>query len=188
LNFDVKELQKYDIDIFKLSDKQHVYTFESDDTFFALFEQGLVKKGEFKTRLLLDKSPTMLVLQFQTDGWVELICDRTLEPFQHPIQISQQLIMKYGEENKELTDEIEIITRDTQRINVAHYIFEFIGLSLPMKKLHPSLHNKPAEVETEEGILVYRSEESAGADETENAPDEDTKIDPRWQALRKLKE
>ena len=182
----MKEVQKYDIDIFKLSDKQHVYTFESDDSFFAIFEQGLVKKGEFQTRLLLDKSPTMLVLQFQMDGWVELICDRTLEPFQHPIQISQQLIMKYGEENQELTDEIEIITRDTQRINVAQYIFEFIGLSLPMKKLHPSLQDSPAEVETEEGILVYRS--AGSVDETETAPDEETKMDPRWQALKKLKE
>ena len=184
----MKELQKYDLDIFKLSDKQHVYTFKSDDSFFALFEQGLLKKGTFQTRLILDKSPTMLVLRFQIEGWVELICDRTLEPFRHPIQISQQLIMKYGEENKELTDEIEIITRDTQRINVAHYIFEFIGLSLPMKKLHPSLQDQPAEAETEEGILVYRSERSTDAEATEAASDEDPKMDPRWQALRKLKE
>jgi uncharacterized metal-binding protein YceD (DUF177 family) len=184
----VKELQKYDIDIFKLSDKQHVYSFESDDSFFALFEQGLLKKGHFQTQLLLDKSPTMIVLQFQMDGWVELICDRTLEPFQHPIQIKQQLILKYGEENKELTDEIEIITRDTQRINVAHYIFEFIGLSLPMKKLHPSLKDEPAEVETDEGILVYRSDSSTDTDGTEATADEETKIDPRWQALKKLKE
>jgi uncharacterized metal-binding protein YceD (DUF177 family) len=184
----VKELQKYDIDIFKLSDKQHVYSFEADDAFFSLFEQGLLNKGQFKTRLVLDKTPTMLLLQFQIDGWVELICDRTLEPFQHPIQINQQLILKYGEENKELTDEIEIITRDTQRINVAHYIFEFIGLSLPMKKLHPSLKDEPAEVETEEGILVYRSESSTEANGAEAAPDEEAKIDPRWQALKKLKE
>ena len=184
----MKELQKYDLDIYKISDKQHVYSFESDDSFFSLFEQGLLNKGQFQTRLILDKSPTMLVLQFQIDGWVELICDRSLEPFQHPIQINQQLILKYGEENKELTDEIEIITRDIQRINVGHYIFEFIGLSLPMKKLHPSLKEEPAEVETEDGILVYRSESSPDAEETETAPDEEAKIDPRWQALRKLKE
>jgi uncharacterized metal-binding protein YceD (DUF177 family) len=185
----VKELQKYDIDIFKLSDKQHVYTFESGDSFFELFEHSLLHKGQLHTQLVLDKSPTMLQLHFHIAGSVELTCDRTLEPFDYPLEIDRQLILKFGEENKELTDEIEIITRDTQRINVAQYIFEFIGLSLPMKKLHPRLANEKMEVETEESVLVYSS---AAPGDTEaspsNAEDEDSSIDPRWQALKKLKE
>jgi uncharacterized metal-binding protein YceD (DUF177 family) len=185
----VKELQKYDIDIFKLSDKQHVYTFESEDSFFELFEQSLLHKGQIRTQLVLDKSPTMLQLHFHIAGSVELICDRTLEPFDYPLDIDRQLILKFGDENKELTDEIEIIVRDTQRINVAHYIFEFIGLSLPMKKLHPRLANEQMDVETEEGVLVYSSAVPGDTESSPSNPEgEDSPIDPRWQALKKLKE
>ncbi|MES2730766.1 MAG: DUF177 domain-containing protein [Bacteroidota bacterium] len=179
----MKELNKYDIDILKLSDKQHVYTFESGDSFFESFEQSLLKKGNVLTRLLLDKGATMLRLSFHITGWIELICDRTLEPFEHSLEITQQLILKFGDENKELTDEIEMIVRDTPRINIAQYIFEFISLSLPMKKLHPKLSNQPIAQETEEGVLIYSSEKTDDKSQEEEEP----AIDPRWQALQKLK-
>ena len=178
----MKEIQKYNIDIFKLGDKQHRYEFESGDSFFADFEQDLLQKGHFRTELLLDKSATLLHLHFRVAGSVELVCDRSLEPFDHPVEINQSLILKYGEENRELTDEIEVIARDTPRINVAQYIFEYIGLSLPMKKIHPSLRDQPVEYETEEALLIYRS-----GDAPENAEEGPSAIDPRWQALQKLK-
>ncbi|MBC7923597.1 MAG: DUF177 domain-containing protein, partial [Ferruginibacter sp.] len=167
----MKEILKYNIDIFKLGNKQHRYAFESGDSFFADFEQDLLKKGHFRVELLLDKSATLLHLHFHVVGSVELVCDRSLEPFTHPIEVNQSLILKYGEENRELTDEIEVIVRDTPRINVAQYIFEYIGLSLPMKKIHPSLRDQPVEYETEEALLIYRSE-----DIPENAEEDDPSV------------
>jgi uncharacterized metal-binding protein YceD (DUF177 family) len=181
----VKGLQQFGIDILKLSNKQHIYEFDSGDSFFENFEQSLLQKGNFKVNLILDKTETMLQLDFQINGWVELLCDRTLEPFEHPISIKQKLILKYGVENKELTDEIEMIAQDTQRINVAQYIYEYIGLSLPMKKLHPRLREQPIAEENEEGVLVYSSAAP------ENKPTEsldEPLIDPRWEALKKLME
>jgi uncharacterized metal-binding protein YceD (DUF177 family) len=181
----VKELSKYNIDIYGLEDKQYDYDMESGDAFFEESEQDLIERGHFKTHVVLVKSATMLQLHFHTEGSVELICDRTLEPFEEPIVLDDRIILKFGDRDEELTDEIEIINRNTNRINIAKYVFEFIALSLPFKKLHPSLRTNEEtgdDSEDDEVILVYSSE-----DNEKNDGDPEEKIDPRWEALKKLK-
>ncbi|AYQ35746.1 DUF177 domain-containing protein [Runella sp. SP2] len=179
----MKALTQYDIDIYGLKEKQYVYDFESRSEFFEELEQELIENGHFKTHLTLDKSATMLILNFHIVGNVELVCDRSLETFEEPLDIQERLILKYGDHNEQLSDEIELIRQDTVRINVASHIFEYIALALPMKKLHPRFRTDEEELEDEdeiEGVLVYQTPE----EETPEEPDEE---DPRWAALRKLK-
>jgi uncharacterized metal-binding protein YceD (DUF177 family) len=182
----VKDLKNYSIEISKLSNKKHEFEFESGDAFFSNFEHSLLEQGSFKVKLTLDKSETMLTLFFYITGTVELICDRTLESFDYLLNIKQKLILKLGDEDEVLTDEIEIIKRDTQQINVAQYIYEYIGLSIPMKKLHPKVAKDHYE-ENEEGILVYSSGTTPEEDTT-HTPDSEDNLDPRWQILKNLKD
>jgi uncharacterized metal-binding protein YceD (DUF177 family) len=183
----VKELSKYNIDIYGLEDKQYDYDMESGDAFFEEMEQDLIEHGHFKTHVVLNKSATMIQLRFHTTGSVTLTCDRSLEPFEEPVDTDDRIILKFGDHNEELTEEIEMISRNTNRINVARYIFDFIALSLPVKKLHPSLRTEEDEFDLEddeeEGMLVYTSGETEEGDETE----EEEQIDPRWEALKNLK-
>lgn len=184
----VKELSKYNIDIYGLEDKQYDYDMESGDAFFEEMEQDLIEHGHFKTHVVLNKSATMIQLRFQTKGSVTLTCDRSLETFEEPIDSDERIILKFGDHNEELTEEIEIISRNTNRINVARYVFDFIALSLPVKKLHPSLRTEEddfnLEDDEEEGTLVYTS--GGEAEEGEEGQDEE-EIDPRWEALKNLK-
>ena len=181
----MKELSKYNIDIYGLEDKQYDYDMESGDAFFEELEQDIVEKGHFKTHVQLIKSATMIQIHFHTEGTVGLICDRSLEPFEEPFVSDEKIILKYGDRNEELTDEIEIIYRNTPRINVARYIFEFIALSLPFKKIHPDLRDEEDGLpgQEDEVVLVYSSQSDNDTEEEE--PEE--KIDPRWEALKKLK-
>jgi len=181
----VKELSKYNIDIYGLEDKQYAYEMESGDAFFQELDQDLIESGHFRTDIVLNKSATMIQLNFHTIGSVTLTCDRSLEPFEEAIDLNDRIILKFGDHNEELTEEIEIISRNTNRINVARYIFDFIALSLPVKKIHPDLRDEEDEIDPfdeQEGILVYSSEDVA-----EEAEEETEKIDPRWEALKKLK-
>ncbi|KAA6440312.1 DUF177 domain-containing protein [Dyadobacter flavalbus] len=181
----VKELSKYNIDIYGLEDKQYEYDMESGDAFFQELEQDLIEQGHFKTHIVLNKSATMIQLNFHTEGVVTLICDRSLEPFEEPIDTNERIILKFGDHDEELTEEIEIINRNTTRINVARYLFDFIALSLPIKKIHPSLRTEEDEtdlLDEEDGILVYSSDTSE-----DDVEEEEEKIDPRWEALKKLK-
>lgn len=184
----VKELSKYNIDIYGLEDKQYDYDMESGDAFFEEMEQDLIEHGHFKTHVVLSKSATMIQLRFHTTGSVTLTCDRSLEPFEEPIDSDERIILKFGDHNEELTEEIEIISRNTNRINVARYVFDFIALSLPVKKLHPSLRTEEDEFDLEddeeEGTLVYTS---GGETEEGGESEDEEKIDPRWEALKNLK-
>lgn len=177
----MKDLKDFDIAIVGLKDKTYEFDFEGDSSFFALFENSLVKKGHFSAKLILEKSSTMMQLNFRITGSVELICDRTLEPFEHSLDIQARHILKFGDDNKELTDEIEIINRHIATINVGQYIYEFIGLAIPMKKIHPKVAGQTYE-ENEEGLLVYRSPTDEAAPDGKDEPN----IDPRWEALKKL--
>lgn len=182
----MKAAQKYNINIVGLENKQYVFEFEGGDDFFAALEQTLVEKGNFKATITLDKTATMIQMKFDIVGTVELTCDRSLELFDEPFRAQRRMIFKFGNEPGELTDEIEIIAWDTASINLAPYIFDFIGLALPVKRLHPKFRTDDEDDEDEDGTMVYQSEATPDDDDTQNHSDEE-KIDPRWEALKKLK-
>lgn len=178
----MKELSKYDVEISGLENRQYTYQFESGSAFFEEYEQSLIQNGSFKATMILDRSSTMIQLSFKIIGSVGLVCDRTLEPFDEQINVEERLILKFADKDEELTDEIVLINRNRSRINVATYVFDFIALTLPMKKLHPSLRQEEEafDFEDEDGTLVYSS---AKEDDTAENPN----IDPRWGALNNLK-
>lgn len=172
-----KSLREYDIQVFKLGNKTHTYSYSIKDSFFESFENSLVEKGELSVILQLEKTPTLINAIFYIKGEVELICDRSLESFMFPIDVSQKLLFKYAEDYEELTDEIVTVPFDIQQLNVAQYIYEFIGIQIPIKKLHPKFQDN----ESDDDILVYKSEGEESSD------DKEPNVDPRWAALNKLK-
>jgi uncharacterized metal-binding protein YceD (DUF177 family) len=168
----MKALKEFNIEIFGLSNKTHHFNFEFNDQFFDEFENSLVKKGTGACEVELIKTDSMITLNLSIAGSVELTCDRSLEQFDYPIESTKELVFKYGIEEKELSDDVYVILKDTQRINISDFLYQFISLEIPMKKLHPKYEGKDADP------LIYQSDTE---DEDEN------KVDPRWEALKKLK-
>lgn len=177
-----KEIRKYDVDILQLENKHYDFEFEGGEEFFKALEQDLIEKGEFKAKVGLDKSSTMLQLSFDIQGSYELVCDRSLDVFQEPFHSKEKQILKFGEKAEQISDEIELISWDTSTINLARYLFDFIGLTVPMKKLHPRFRSTGSEEEEEDETnetLIYSSIPAEEKLEPE--------VDPRWEALKKLK-
>lgn len=168
----------YGVNIIGLSNKEHHFQFEIGDEFFRKYGTNILSQGEFLADLLLTKHETFIEVEFKIKGTTSLICDRSLEPFDFPIERKDNIVFKYGEEFQEVTDEIIIIPRDTATLELGQYIYEFILLGVPLKKLHPKFQD---EVDDDsEGRIVY----SSGTSE-EKKEEED--IDPRWNILKKLK-
>lgn len=173
-----KELRSYSIPIAQLENKHYSYVFEGGDAFFAAFDQHLIEKGQFRAEVTLDKSSTLMMLNFSISGVYELTCDRSLEAFQAPFETRQKQVIKFGEKPEQLTDEIEIIAWETPEINVAPLLFDFIALTVPMKKLHPKFRQQDEDSDAD--TLVYSSAQTG---EQDQKPEDD----PRWAALKKLK-
>lgn len=173
----MNRLKDFQIDIFNLGLKLHEFEFAIDDRIFAVHEQGIIEKGQGKCLVELEKSATMMNLKFHIEVTVNLTCDRSLDEFDYPIKIDESLIIKFGEENYSLSEDVLVIRQDTPSINLAEYIYEFIMLAVPMKKLHPRYE---ATEEDEPELIYTSSEENTTEDETDE-------VDPRWEALKKLK-
>jgi uncharacterized metal-binding protein YceD (DUF177 family) len=181
----VKKLRDYEIGIAKLSNKTHLYEFDLDDSFFDLFGKELILGGNLIARVELDKAESLLTFHMDIKGHVRLICDRSLDEFDYPIDVQATFRMKYGEENAELDDDLWQITSNTQSINIAQHLYDYIGLAVPMKKLHPRFVEEAAEDEDDDqDILIYSSR--IKATEGEDEDDDDDEADPRWDALRNL--
>lgn len=172
----------YTVNIVGLANKVHHFEFEMGNDFFEKFGTELLTEGNLKADVALDKRETLIDASFAIDGFVKLICDRSLDTFDHPIHTKKKLVFKYGETDEELSDEIVVIRRDTDSLELGHYIFEFIALEVPMKKLHPRFQEEEAEDGDAEGKIIYTSKPSPDEDRTDG---ED--IDPRWDVLKKLK-
>ena len=165
--------KEFSVNILGLSKSVHVFDFELNEGFFEKYGQDLVANGKFTAQVSLDKRETFIEADFTITGKAFLVCDRSLEEFDYPLTIKKRVVFKYGEEPKEISDEIVIITSTQDQLDLGQLMYEFIALQIPMKKLHPRF----ASDENKDG-LVYTS--STKEDDSE-------KIDPRWEALKKLK-
>jgi len=173
-------LNPYSVNIIGLSNRVHTFNYQFSDEFFARYGTNLVSGGKFNAELVLDKHETFIEAEFKINGQAGLICDRSLDPFDFPVTIDKKVVFKYGEEEKELSDEILLITRDTTSIDLGQLMYEYIVLEVPMRKLHPRFRDEEAEDENEEGKVIY----SSSTDENDS---EEEQIDPRWEQLKKLK-
>lgn len=172
-------LRAFTANIIGLSNAIHRFEFEGGNEFFAQYGTALISEGSFKALVLLDKRETLIEATFLITGTAKLICDRSLDPFDYELKADKKLVFKYGDSDQELSDEIIMIHRDTDSLELGQYIFEFISLEIPIKKLHPRFRDEEDEDDTE-GKIIYSSKKSSDDNDGED-------IDPRWEILKKLK-
>lgn len=183
----MKFWKTFDIEVIKYKEGLHEVDFPIGDAFFQQVEGNeLLEKGTLTAWVKVDKGANLIELTFHIVGKVTLVCDRSLEPFEHPLDFTEKMIYKFGSEVKEIDESVMMITRDTPSINVAQLIYEFILLALPLKKIHPDYRNELDEEDNElEGSLVYLDE--AFNEDSSEEKESTSPVDPRWEKLGKLK-
>lgn len=171
-------LSHYTIPFSGLSEGKHLFDFDVNDRFFAEFETSEVEKGELKISVELEKRSTHLGLTFTIKGAVELVCDRCLENFVYPIESERKLLVKFSE--KPVEDEAEMIYLhpSTFQVEVAQYIYEFVILSLPIRRVHPDGEDGESLCDP---VMMKKLEELRHHGNTLDEPE-----DPRWNELRKI--
>ena len=172
-------MKAFSVNIIGLSYKAHQFEYEFGSAFFEKYGKDMVSDGHFSASVVLDKHETFIEAEFKIKGEAKLICDRSLEPFDFPVDIDSRIMFKYGEEEAELSDEIIIISRDRVSLELGQYMYEFISLSIPIKKVHPKFQDGEDDEDDNEGKLIYTSETESSEEEKE--------VDPRWEILKKLK-
>lgn len=170
---------KYNIEFKGLIEGLHEYEFKVDDKFFEHFDESLVKDGDVTVKVELEKRSAFLKLYFTISGSLELICDRCLDEYQQEVELETELFVKYGEETEfEEGDNVIWVLPEEHHLNLAQVIYEYVTLSIPLRHIHP---NETGENSCNREMLERLNIISNVDDEVEE------EIDPRWAALKNLK-
>ena len=162
------------------------YEYVLDDRFFADIDAPEIHKGNLKVLLSVKKSIGAFLLEFHVEGTVTAVCDRCLDDLELPVETDNALKVKLGAEFAE-TDDFITIPEEEGHINVAWLIYEFVALSLPMKKVHaPGECNEKMMGVLNEHSCTSSPEADEENPEAETDSDENRDIDPRWSELKKI--
>lgn len=173
----MKTSKEYTIEFAGLSVGEHFYELEVKDSFFENLDYSEIKQGNILVKLQLLIQSNMMVFNFDTSGTVNLNCDRCGENFDFPIEGHNKLIVKVGGNIEESDDDDIIgISENEHKINLTQYLYEYITLSIPIKRVHTkeSLCNK-------EQLKKLSEKSIREAKEQKNA------VDPRWESLKNIK-
>ena len=171
--------KEYSIEFKGLAEGLHLYDFQITNTFFKNFENSTVEKGEIQVLVKLEKRSTFLKLHLKLKGWVELNCDRCLEDYRQKVKHKTELYVKFGDEQTDKGDNVIWILPEEHKINLAQVIYAYISLSIPLRHVHPkdSDGKRSCNREMIEKLNSFKSIEKQ----------DDAEHDPRWDALKKLK-
>ena len=178
----MKENKRYKIDVYGLKNGLHEYCFDINDELFESFGDSLIDSGDGTCTVTLLKKETMMELSFLIQASTTLICDRSNEPFEYEINSTDNLIVKYGEDFDDSNEEMWIIPSDCQSINIQQLLYEYLALSIPMKKLHPRYEEEECD-DNAQLEWVY----TVGQSDEEDTSQDEEDIDPRWAALKNIK-
>lgn len=151
----------------------HSYHFKITDEFFEQFEYSEVEHADIDIDIILEKQPSMLILDFDIRGNVDFICDRCQESFTQFIQGKEQIIIKFGQENIDSTDEIIVLPLSENKIDLSQHIFEYINLLFPYRRVHPD------DIHGESLCNKEMIERLKSLEKTEQT-------DPRWDILKNI--
>jgi len=117
----------------------HRFDFELTDAFFEHFPDRDFTQPVLKAEVLLVKEELVLEFRIHLSGSVVLSCDRCLEDFKYDLDTSYILYGKFGEGRSEEEFDVVWIPHGEHQVNLAQYLYEYVILGLPIKRMHPLL-------------------------------------------------
>ncbi len=173
----VRNAERYKIPFKGLKEGEHTFDFEIDRSFFESFERSEIKEGDLHARVNMQKTPRLLTLEFHISGSVRIPCDRCLDEFEMPLSFRETLFVKLGERFEEESANTIIIREEDGAFVISQYLYEFVHLALPMRRVHPDDEN--GHPTCNPFMLKKLKELSVSVD-----PKETEMTDQRWSALK----
>ena len=159
--------------------------------FFVNMENNDVRDADIIVDLTVDHNHDCYTLYFKLDGDVVVACDRCLDDLHLPIDTEYSIIVKYGDDYDDSSDEFLVIPESDNYLNVAYMIHDTVALAIPIKHVHPlgkcnramsSLLKKHRAASGEDADLENSLIEEMDHMDTDSDPSPAT--DSRWDKLK----
>lgn len=168
---DMSHPREYDIAFVGLKPGEHHFSYEITDKFFEAFQEQDFKNCKAAVKLKLDKQSGFMLLKFDVDGRVELICDRCGNNLQIQLWDEFNMAVKMADDadlmnEREEDPDIYYISRGESHLHIAEWIYEFINLSIPIQRMCKEDEIGGPQCNTDVLDKLKKMEDDARIDET----------------------
>ncbi len=174
-----KSNNPYTIPFVGLKNGEHTFNYVIDKDFFKDKIYSGVQESNINTLVTLAKEDHLLIFDVKMEGTINVPCDRCGDLFDFPVWGEQKLIVSLTNDKIEDEDEIVSLSLSASEIDISQYIYEYVNLLLPQKRVHPTKEDGSSGCNLESLKVLNKLTEKEEATEKEN--------DPRWDALKKIK-
>ncbi len=168
---------KYNVDLKGMKASSLGLDFSLDNAFFADIDGEEFQRGAVKATVTVKKNRDIFDFSFVLNGTVIVPCDRCLDDLEIEVATENTLRVKLGDEYADEGD-IVVVPEQDGDLNIAWYLYEFIVLALPMKRVHA-----PGKCNHEMAGKLKKHSAGNAADEGD---DTEQDIDPRWASLKNI--
>ena len=155
---------------------KHKFEYEADLNFFKHYDYSEFNKANIKFKVDFIKKSTVLELQIIGEGFVNINCTLSNEPFDYNLKSQFKLIVKFGEYYDDSNDELLILPQGSHSINLDQFLYEMVVLSMPIRNVHPGIEDGSIKSD----ILNRLKDFDINKEKSSN-------FDPRWDKLKQLK-
>lgn len=122
-------------------DGNHKYDFTIGDAFFEELGYSEFEHGALNVLVAMEKRNEIMAMDLLITGEVEVSCDRCLDMFLMPVRYAGRVYAtESGDSSSGIEEEeVDIVEVNPSRMEVdlTHYVYESICLSLPLQRFHP---------------------------------------------------
>ncbi|HRP89512.1 MAG TPA: DUF177 domain-containing protein [Edaphocola sp.] len=166
--------REFEIAYVGLKEGLHTYDYKIDKSFFEIVEADgeEFEKVDVNVNVSFLKHTNFFELKFTVNGSVDVACDRCGDVFNLPIWDEFDLVIKLKEptghleeDQKEDDGDIVFLSKTETVIDLSEWIYEFLTLSVPMRRLHPEDENGQSTCNKENLALLEEMRERVEAHE-----------------------
>lgn len=151
---------------------RYIYFYTLTDEFFDEWKNDEIRGGEVKINVEMERFEHMLMFNFTLEGTLTTMCDRCLSDLTVPVEGVENLCVRFSDTETSDDENVVILPESAFEIDLSQWLYEYAAVRIPMQHIHPD-----GECDPEVTKFI-----------TENKEEEVTDvIDPRWEALKKLK-
>lgn len=130
------DLKQYIISLPSLGDGRHEYEWKIGRDFFSARGNDDVKGADVTAYLDIQVRHGVYSVGLTCQGWIEIPCDRCLDPMRIEIDDDYDVNIRFGEEYEEKDDTI-ILPEEDEKFDFSQLIADSILLSIPLRHVHP---------------------------------------------------
>jgi uncharacterized protein len=127
--------------LYSLKNGEHEFHFDISSSIFTDNQYNDIHNASLKAAVKFNKNSSILILNFEIEGIINVTCDRCGDDFDMPLNLKRQLIVKTGSSVHQEEDDMVSLSAEENELDAAPYIYQYVVLWLPMQRIHNSDNN-----------------------------------------------